>query len=236
MADFINKLIQFQNVNKVVRPIYILHKKEFSQILICEEIQTKTQYCIKAILSHKDDIYKLNSIKTEIFLLQKMRNQKNIVQMYDLTCFQINNCIYYLILMEYCKYHTLLEYIDKKQILDDSKIVSIIYQIAVGLKALHSINYYHRDLRPENILLRNKNDNYIEIALCGFSSASNQIYPIEKMKNMFNTNTMNELLFELCSKTNLIYRAPEEIFINSNYPITEKVDIFALGIISVILL
>ena len=236
MADFINKLIQFQNVNKVVRPIYILHKKEFSQILICEEIQTKTQYCIKAILSHKDDIYKLNSIKTEIFLLQKMRNQKNIVQMYDLTCFQINNCIYYLILMEYCKYHTLLEYIDKNQILDDSKIVSIIYQIAVGLKALHSINYYHRDLRPENILLRNKNDNYIEIALCGFSSASNQIYPIEKMKNMFNTNTMNELLFELCSKTNLIYRAPEEIFINSNYPITEKVDIFALGIISVILL
>ena len=111
MVDFINQIIKFQNVNIDVKPIYILHKKEFSQILICEEIQTKNLFCIKALFSDKDDIYLLNSIKTEIFLLQKMRNQKNIVQMYDLTWFQINNCIYYLILMEYCKYHTLLEYI-----------------------------------------------------------------------------------------------------------------------------
>ena len=236
MVDFINQIIKFQNVNIEVKPIYILHKKELSQILICEEIQTKTQFCIKAILSDKNDIYRLNSIKTEIYLLQKMKNQKNIVQMYDLTCFQIKNYIYYLILMEYCKYHTLLEYIDKNQILDDSKVIPIIYQIAVGLKALHSINYYHRDLSLENILLRNKNDKDIEIALCSFGSATNQVYSNEKLTNMFNTNSMNDLLFDLFSKTSIIYRAPEEILIHSNHPITEKVDIFALGIISVILL
>lgn len=236
MVDFINQIIKFQNVNLDVKPIYILHKKEFSQILICEETQTKNLYCIKALFSDKDDIYRINSIKTEIFLLQKMKNQKNIVQMYDLTWFQINNCIYYLILMEYCKYHTLLEYIDKNEILDDSIVVSIIYQIAVGLKALHSLNYYHRDLSPENILLRNKTDKDIEIALCDFGSATNQIYSNEKIKNMFNTNSMNDFLFDLYSKTNMIYRSPEEIFIHSNYSITEKVDIFALGIISVILL
>ena len=236
MVDFINQIIKFQNVNIDVKPIYILHKKEFSQILICEEIQTKNLFCIKALFSDKDDIYLLNSIKTEIFLLQKMRNQKNIVQMYDLTWFQINNCIYYLILMEYCKYHTLLEYIDKNKILDDSIVVSIIYQIAVGLKALHSLNYYHRDLSLENILLRNKTDKDIEIALCDFGSATNQTYSNEKIKNMFNTNLMNDFLFDLCSKTNMIYRAPEEIFIHSNYSISEKVDIYSLGIISVILL
>ena len=48
-----------------------------------------------------------------------MKNEKFIVQMYDYISLKINNYFYYLILMEYCKYHTLLEYIDKNKILDD---------------------------------------------------------------------------------------------------------------------
>ena len=165
-----------------------------------------------------------------------MKYQRNIVQIYDYFSIKINNYIYYLILMEYCKYHTLLEYIDKNQILEDDKIYSIISQIALGLQALHKNKYYHRDLRPENILIRNKSDKYIEIAICDFGSATNQIFSNEKLKNINKTNLMNELLLDLNSKTNIIYRAPEEIFLNSKYPITEKVDIFALGIISVMLL
>ena len=236
MVDFINKLIKFPNLNIEVKPIYILYNTERSQILLCEETKTKYQFCIKVILSEKNDINQLNAIKNEIYLLQKMKNEKFIVQMYDYISLKINNYFYYLILMEYCKYHTLLEYIDKNKILDDSQIYYIIYQIAIGLKALHKNKYYHRDLRPENILLRNRNDKYIEIAICDFGSATNQIYSYEKLKNIQNLNLMNEFLLDLDSKTNMIYRAPEEIFLNSKYPITEKVDIFALGIISVMLL
>ena len=236
LVDFINRLIKFPKVNIEVKPIYILYKTELSQILLCEETKTKTKFCIKVILSEKNDQGQLNMIRTEIYLLQKLKNERNIVQMYDYISFEMNNYIYYLILMEYCQYHTLLEYIDKNQILDDARIYSIIFQIAVGLKALHKNNYYHRDLRPENILLRNQTDKDIEIVLCDFGSATNKIYPNEKLKNMHNTNSMTELLFDLCSKTNIIYRAPEEIIINSNQPITEKVDIFSLGVISVMLL
>ena len=236
MVDFINKLIKFPNLNIEVKPIYILYNTERSQILLCEETKTKYQFCIKVILSEKNDINQLNAIKNEIYLLQKMKNEKFIVQMYDYISLKINNYFYYLILMEYCKYHTLLEYIDKNKILDDSQIYYIIYQIAIGLKALHKNKYYHRDLRPENILLRNRNDKYIEIAICDFGSATNQIYSNEKLKNIQSLNLMNELLLDLDSKTYMIYRAPEEIFLNSKYPITEKVDIFALGVISVMLL
>ena len=236
MVDFINKLIIFPNINIEVIPKYKLYQTELSQILLCEEKKTKSQLCIKVILSEKNDIYQQNVIKNEIYLLQKMRNEKNIVQMYDFTFLQIDNYICYLILMEYCQYHTLFEFIDKNQIIDDNIIFSIIYQIASGLKALHKNKYYHRDLRPENILLRNKNDKFIEIAICDFGSVTNHIYPNEKIKHMQNTNSMNELLFELYSKTNIIYRATEEIFPFSQYPITEKVDIFALGIILVMLL
>ena len=126
-----------------------------------------------------------------------MKNEKNIVQMYDFFYLQKNNHLYCLILMEYCKYHTLLEYIDKNQILDDAKIYSIISQIANGLKSIHKNKYYHRDLRPENILLRNETDKDIEIAICDFGSATNQIYPNnDKFKNTNNTNSINDLLFD----------------------------------------
>ena len=237
MADFLNKLIKFPNINIEVKPINILYNTELSSILLCEETKTKAQFCIKIISTKKNDTYQRNIIKTEIELLQKMKNEKNIVQTYDFFYLQKNNHLYCLILMEYCKYHTLLEYIDKNQILDDAKIYSIISQIANGLKSIHKNKYYHRDLRPENILLRNETDKDIEIAICDFGSATNQIYPNnDKFKNTNNTNSINDLLFDLYSKTNIIYRAPEEIFLNSKYPITEKVDIFALGIISVMLL
>ena len=237
MADFLNKIIKFPNINIEVKPINILYNTEQSGILLCEEIKTKAEFCIKVMSSKENDTYQLNIIKTEIELLQKMKNEKNIVQMYDFFYLQKNNHLYYLILMEYCRYHTLLEYIDKNQILSDAKIYSIISQIACGLKAIHKNNYYHRDLSPENILLRNETDKDIEIAICDFGSATNQIYPNnEKLKNTNSSNPYLDLLFDLYSKTNIIYRAPEEIFLNSKYPITEKVDIFALGIISVMLL
>ena len=234
MVDFIDKIIYFKNVKYEVKPKLRLYKTELSQILLCEETKSKEQFCIKVILSKKNNQKQIKTINTEIDILKKMKNKENIVQMYDYTFIEINNYIYCFILMEYCKYYTLLQFIDEDTILDDNIIFSIIYQIANGLKALHEIGFYHRDLRLENILLRNKNDNNVEIAICDFGSATNQIFSIDK--NIEKKDNMNELLFDLCSKTNIIYRATEEIFINSQCPITEKVDIFALGIILVILL
>ena len=50
MVDFINQIIKFQNVNIDMKPTHILLKKEFSQILICEEIQKKKFILYKSFI------------------------------------------------------------------------------------------------------------------------------------------------------------------------------------------
>ena len=235
MVDFINKLIKFPKVNIIVKPTLSLYKTENSQILLSEDIKNKTKYCLKIIFSQINNSYKISSINTEIFLLQKMKQEENIVQLLDYTTITQYKYIFYLLLMEYCQYQTLYDVIKQnfntKQILNDSLIYSYIYQIALGIKSIHKNNYYHRDIRPENILFKEKD----KIVICDFGSATNQYYP-SIINNNKNNNLTNNILFEISDKTKLFYRAPEEIKINCNYPLSEKVDIYALGIILFMLL
>ena len=211
-----------------------LYKTESSEILLCQKMNTEEKLCIKAIESEKRDTQRNNSIQTEIKLLEKLKNVQNIVHIYGHEIIQYFTYNYYFIFMEYCSYGNLYNYISsaKEHILDDKKIYEFIYQIALGLQAIHSMGYYHRDLRPENILLRNEN----EIAICDFGSATIETYDSEQLKRMHYTNSINNLLMDISLKTNIIYRAPEQIYINLYHPIKEKVDIFAYGIILVMLI
>lgn len=230
MVDFINKLIQFPNVNIIVKATQCLYKTENSQILLSEDIKNKNKYCLKIILSQINNAYQLSSINTEIFLLQKMKQEENIVQLIDYTTITQNNYIFYFLLMEYCQYHTLYDLIQENynngQILNDSLIYSYIYQIALGIKSIHKNGYCHMDLRPENILFREKN----KLVICDFGSATNHFY-ISKNINSINNSNINNILLEISSKTSLFYRTPEEINIYSEYPMNEKIDIYSLAII-----
>ena len=244
MVDFINKIIIFPKTNITVRPTLSLYKTENSQILLSEDIKNQNnKYCLKIIFSQMNNSYKISSINTEIFLLQKMRQEENIVKLIDYTKITQYNFIFYLLLMEYCQYQTLYDVIkqnfNNKQILNDSLIYSYIYQIALGIKSIHKNKYCHRDIRPENILFKEKD----KLVLCDFGSATNQFYSsiINCNKNNNNNNNngnniMNNILFEISDKTKLFYRAPEEFELFSDYPLSEKVDIYALGIILFMLL
>jgi serine/threonine protein kinase len=177
MVDFINKLIKFPKINLIIRPTLYLYKADNSQILLSEDIKNNNnKYCLKIIFSQINNNYQLSSINTEIFLLQKMRQEENIVHLIDYTTITQNNYIFYLLLMEYCQYKTLYDLLkenyNNKQILNDSLIYSYIYQIALGIKSIHKNGYCHRDLRPENILFKEKD----KLVICNFGSATNQFY------------------------------------------------------------
>ena len=235
MVDFINKLIKFPKINLVVRPTLCLYKTENSQILLCEDIKNKNKFCLKVLLTQIDNNYQLSSINTEIFLLQKLKQEENIVKLIDYNSITQNNYIFFLLLMEYCQYQTLFDIINQncnnKYILSDSLIYSYIFQIASGIRSIHNAKYCHMDIRPENILFKDKD----KLVICDFGSATNKYYLNSTnniSSNMLKNNViLNNLLYSISSKTRLFYRAPEEFRIYSGYPLSEKVDIFCLGII-----
>jgi serine/threonine protein kinase len=105
--------------------------------------------------------------------------------------------------MELCD-ESLRDYITK----NDYNPTQILYQILISLQYIHSKDIIHRDLNPNNILIKN---NIIKIGDFGIS------------KNAFN----NEIIIDDDNGISL-YKSPEQI---ENKICTKKSDIYSVGII-----
>lgn len=163
----------------------------------------------------------LKQVKNEVNLWSKISKNKHIVQLID---FEITEKVAFIV-MEFCEGGTLLDYIIKKdKPISEFEALNIVYQIASGLKFMHSFNpaISHRDIKIENILLKNGN-----IKICDFGSASTSSFESGNVDQ----KTKNEHFSNFEKNSTLIYRPPEMCDIYSNYVINEKVDIWALGCI-----
>ncbi len=87
----------------------------------------------------------LNGVITEANFLVLLKNNKNIVNVYD--CFNENNTIY--IVMEFLDGQTL----NNVKIKDYKIAYEYFIQIANALKIVHSKGIVHRDISPQNIFL-----------------------------------------------------------------------------------
>ena len=112
------------------------------------------------------------------------------------------------IVMEYFE-RNLFEYINEVDYNElDTKL--IMYQLLRGLMYIHSIDICHRDIKPQNILIRPKSK---RVAVCDFGSAKKLV------KGEPN-------IAYICSRC---YRAPELIFGATNY--TPMIDMWSAGCI-----
>ena len=114
--------------------------------------------------------------------------------------------------MEYIEGGTLSQYLKKNNFnFTENQVSNIMYQIASGVKYLHSYGIVHRDLKPDNIMITQPNDSGI-IKIMDFG-LSKIISSQEKMVDGFGT---------------LSYVAPEVL---TRSPYNKEVDIWSLGII-----
>ena len=98
--------------------------------------------------------------------LKKCRHQ-NIVKFYD----SFEEGKLYCIVMEYIEGDNLAVVIRKQGILPEAKALNYIRQIANALTVIHSQNILHRDIKPDNIILRKNYKNKEEVVLIDFGIA-----------------------------------------------------------------
>lgn len=111
------------------------------------------------------------------------------------------------ILLEYCK--TNLENVIN--LLDDADLIGIIYEICSAMKYVHSKKIIHRDLKMKNILINSKK----HVNICDFG--------ISKVMDVTTLTSMTH------GVGTFAFMAPEIFKKNVKY--TEKVDVYAFGVI-----
>lgn len=105
----------------------------------------------------------------------------------------------------------------------------MIYEVSSGLKHIHSMGYAHRDIKIENILFSDEG----VFKICDFGSATKKF--LRRISDA--PKNLEDLIEEIAKNTTPMYRSPEQLEpqLFKDYPLAEKVDIFALGVLAYIL-
>jgi serine/threonine protein kinase len=183
----------------------------FAKVIHVKEKKTKKDFALKIVKKSESNIDLINRMKEEIQILKKLQHP-NIVQYYG----QIENTNQLFIKMEYLKYGTLGQWIQKNKNISEEQASLIIKEVLSAIAYLHQNQICHRDLKPENIMFSRENDiSSIKIIDFGLS--------LQNFDSLCNS--------DYCGT--LIYMAPEEIERKSYYL---SVDIWSICILMYMLL
>ena len=210
-VESIRKVVHYSNISDLYEIKGNLGKGKFGQVKLGIHKESGRQVAIKIINKKYVEGMDLEQIKSEIDIL-KIAKHPNIIKLYDV--FENEKYIY--IIMEYCPGGDLFSYIEKRDFkLKEERAAEIIHKLCTAVYFLHQYGIVHRDLKPENILMMDDTDN-ADIRLVDFGLGK-MLGPGEKCDEPFGTFS---------------YVAPEVL---QEKPYDFKVDLFAIGIITYLL-
>ncbi|TDT72406.1 serine/threonine protein kinase [Hypnocyclicus thermotrophus] len=121
-----------------------------SIVFLVKDIHDDNRYIAKIL---KENI-NIQLLENEIEKLLELKHE-NIVNLIDYKKeYGIEPAF---IILEYIEGKSLEEILKENEDMKEKEIYHIFYQIAEGIKYLHSKNIIHKDLKPKNILINNKN-------------------------------------------------------------------------------
>ena len=210
-VNTLRKIVGYSNLNEIYEIRQVLGKGKFGLVKLGIHRGNGRKVAIKIINKKLVTAIDVQQVKTEIDIL-KIAKHPNIIQLYDV--FENENYIY--IIMEYCAGGDLFSYIEKRGFrLPETRAAEIIHKLSTAVFFLHEYGVVHRDLKPENILMTDNSSN-ADIRLVDFGLGK-IIGPGEMCTDPFGTFS---------------YVAPEVL---KEKPYSFKVDLFAIGIISYLL-
>mmetsp|Transcript_17989 Transcript_17989/g.42016 ORF Transcript_17989/g.42016 Transcript_17989/m.42016 type:complete len:443 (+) Transcript_17989:93-1421(+) len=211
---------------------------------VCEAYDSnqKKLVAIKRVAHMFEDLIDCKRILREIAILS-MLNHDNIVKLYNITVPEsINHFDELYMVMEICD-SDLKKLCRTDVTLTPLHINTLLYNLLVGLKYLHSAGIYHRDLKPANCLVNQ--DCSVKICDFGLSRAVGDEQP--HLQALPNTPRGEEQEGDGPRQVPIVpgtqrlkkhltghvvtrwYRAPELILLQENY--TEAIDVWSVGCI-----
>ena len=189
---------------------------QFGRVYKMKSKINNKEYAVKFIPVPKDTNQKKNvNDNKKIFreeIIMSLNSHPNIVHLYRF--FQDND--YHYLVSEFIYGKTLESYVNDfhknypNSYIKQDFVIKIFKQILLGLKCLHDKKIFHRDIKPDNILLDQNNN--VKITDFGLSAFFEQRFPYLSSENTFVGNAQ--------------YVCPE---IAQRKPYDYKCDIFSLG-------
>jgi len=194
-------IFDFYNLEKT------LGKGQFGLVKLGVHKKTGEKVAIKQVKKKNMTHIEVFQQRREIEVL-KMCQHPNIIGLIDL----FENQDYYFIVLEYMAGSDLFDYLQARDFnLGENRVREISYQLALGVKYLHSYGIVHRDLKLENVMMSDTTEQSLP-KLVDFGLAK-MIGPKEKADEPFGT---------------LGYVAPE---ILEKKPYSLQCDLWSLGCI-----
>lgn len=183
----------------------------YGEVLEAFHVPSKTYRALKILskINIKHNKQNLCPVQRESLILSKL-SHKNIIEFYE----TLEDDLKFYIVTELCLGGSLAEKLRKSMKFSEGFTIEIMKQALEAVEYLHSQNIVHRDIKLENILLKDNSSNNIKLIDFGCS---------DYIKS-------GEVLFD-CTGS-LFYLAPEVI--KGNY--TEKADVWSCGILALIML
>lgn len=186
--------------------------------------------CLKRVVVPSK--WQLSLLRQEVDAMKRLRGNSHIVSYIDLHALRLPSIqkdgepqYEVLLLMEYCSGKGLIDFMNQRLThrLTEPEIISIMSQVTTAVAMCHNLRppLIHRDIKIENVLIDGKGT----FKLCDFGSAVGYVTPgndpqeVQRIRNDVLQNTTPQ------------YRAPEMIDLSHGFPIDDKLDIWALGVL-----
>nr|XP_036860057.1 death-associated protein kinase 2 isoform X1 [Manis javanica] len=189
---------------------------QFAIVKKCQEKSTGTEYAAKFIKKRQSPASRRGvsreEIEREVSILRQVLHP-NVITLHDV----FENRTDVVLILELVPGGELFDFLAQKESLSEEEATSFIKQILDGVNYLHAKKIAHFDLKPENIMLLDKNIPIPHIKLIDFGLA-HEIEDGVEFKNIFGTPE---------------FVAPEIV----NYePLGLEADMWSIGVITYILL
>jgi len=186
-------------------------------------VEQGRMFALKKVIAQDTDTIDIG--RAEMHLLQTLPPHPHIIRYFGGSIENKERGITELyMVLEYCPHGSLIELVlPGRPQLAEPKLLSIFHSVCKAVAHLHSQTppIAHRDLKLENVLC-NANGLY---KLCDFGSVTTRRVTLEsRAERLREEETIQRF-------STLMYRAPEMVNLYLGHPITEAVDVWALGCI-----